>query len=185
MSEVAESKGLPLAVVFKAENCETVDDLLAWAELNYPDTFISREEARRLMGHRVKETELDEQALNPTSIDVLLGRIDRSLHKEIRRIADRIDLLSDIAAETPGKAFELDNGDVLTPEDARAELVCLRETMLDMKKELVNQKKVETAATVAGNGVNVNVDLGSILTQGIENIKRMELPEEARVIDMK
>ena len=183
-SELAITKAaeVPLAVLEVIYDTKgDIDDIVATLELEFPELVMSRKMLREVIRTGVRERELDQEALNPTSLDPLMGTIDRALNKEIARIASRIELLSDIASERPDKVCTVrGTGEELMPADAREELVSLRSTVLEMKKTLVDQKKAESAA---GQGVNVSVDLGGVVSAALENVKKMELPVEAREVN--
>jgi hypothetical protein len=179
---VEKLEDIPLDVLSLIEGAKGgVAEVAELLELEFPNLVMPRKLIRQVVRQQVFETEQDVAALNPTSLDPLMGTIDRALNKEIQRIANRIETLSEIASEAPGKICTIDRtGEELTPADAREELVSLRGIILEMKKSLVEQRKADSAANA---GVNVNVDLGSVVSAALENVKRMELPVEAREIN--
>ena len=182
---IVKQAELPLPVVHTINGCDTVEEAVSTVELDYPEIKVERDLIRQLLISKRVEEEKDEATLNPSSVDLLLGTIDRGLNKEITRITRRVAVLSKIAEEAPHHQFTIDETDeTLTPEDAREELIVHRATLLELKKALVDQKKAEAAAN-QGAGVSVNVDLGNVMRGALANIKAMELPAEARVVESK
>ena len=181
ITKAAEIPQVVLDVIHSTRG--SIDFIAGTLELEFPDLVMSRKALREAIRIGVQEDEHDQVAMNPTSLDPIMGTLDRALGKEIKRIAERIEILSDIAAEPPNRVCQVrGTGEELTPADAREELVALRGTVLEMKKQFVEQKKAENAA---GHGVNVSVDLGGVVSAALENVRKMELPVEAREINAK
>ena len=157
-----------------------MESLEAELELECPELELSRVELRGLVKALVIEDELNQNARNPSSTDPLIGAIDRAMHKEILRLTDRVDILSEIADEPEGLLCLIeDSGERITPEMAKVELTKLRQSLIEMKRSLVDQKKAE----VASGTTSITFNMGEILASGLDNIKKMGLPVDAQVID--
>lgn len=181
MADLEKLKNVSLSVVQAVKESKGhVADLMLELELNHHEWEFTREEVRMLIKSHVIETELDMDARNPTTNDPTMGAIDRALRIEVVRLTQRVEQISEIAALPPGRTCTFPDGEEIRPEDARKELASLRNTLMEMKRGMVDQKKAEQALV----DVSVNVDLGSIMGDALENIKNMELPVEARIIEV-
>lgn len=175
-------KDVPMGVLVHVEEFEgTVENLQTELEFSFPELKLERSDVRALLRYSIKQREMDEHARNPTNSDVLSGAINRSLYREIRRITEKVDLLSEIAGRPNGHQYEIgDTGEKITSIQASDMLISLRSQLLEMKKSIIEQKRAEAAANQ--QATNVNIDLGDILSGALANVNKMQLPVDQREI---
>lgn len=136
---------------------------------------LSREQARELMRYARAELEKDQLVNAPTATSVLSAKVDMALEKDIDRLLSDNDLLAKIATKPANKVFKLDHtGEVITPEQARERLNENTKQLVTVKKALNEQVKAESGHGNASS-VSLSVDLGTIVTGAIQNIKDAEI----------
>lgn len=168
---------LRLAFEYK-DDVDEFEDQIKW---DFPMLQVTRQQVRDLIKLAVKEDELDASARNPTSVDVMIGSIDRSLNKDILSLTARSDILHKVGDIPNDEFYTVDGtGEEIYAIDARKELNNIRQKLMEIKESLVNSKKSEA---VIGGSVNVNFDLGGMMKGMLDNIDKMGLSQE--IIDAK
>lgn len=158
-----------------AQTCSSVDEIMDLVKIDDDLPDLSREQARELMRYAQAETEKDQLAVAPTATAVLSAKVDTALDDYIDYLIARVRILTQISQKPKGKIFKLDDsGEVVTPEQAGAMLPELSKELISIKKVLADQTKAENGHGNASS-VNLSVDLGTLVTGAIENIKQAEV----------
>lgn len=160
-----------------AQACGSVKEIMDLVQLDEGLPDLSREQARELMRHAKQESEMDQVAVAPTAPSVLSAKVDTALEFYIDQLVEDNMILAQISRKPDGKMFKLDQtGEVITPAQARERLSENNKELISIKKTLNEQVKAESGH---GNGssVSLSVDLGSIVTGAINNIKQAEVKE--------
>jgi len=140
----------------------------------YEDLELNIEDIRELIRYATQEREKDQLAGAPSSVDVLSRKIDISLNKEIDRITDENNILDNVARADPNKVYTIKcEVRPTTPEDAKDRLEANTKRLLDIKKSLSEQKKAE-----GGAATNIQINMGDIVGQALDNVRKLEIPAE-------
>lgn len=163
---------LPYDLVKKVQELDgDIASVQAEVAYTYPDLELTNEQVRQLVRYAVEEKEHDVLAFAPSNVDVLSKKIDISLGAEIDRITAENVTLHQLAVADPDKTHTIRGESYnTTPDEAKERLAFNTKRLLEMKKVLSEQKKVESGP----GDTNVQVNLGDIFTEALDNIKRME-----------
>ncbi len=165
-----------------AQTCASVQEVLDLVEIDDDLPNLSREQARELMRYAQAESEKDQLAVAPTATSVLSAKVDTALNDYIDHIIEEVRVLTQISRKPKGKVFKIDqSGLVVTPEQASEILSEKSKELIALKKVMAEQTKAESGHGNASS-VSLSVDLGSIVTGAIENIKQAEVVVEAKEV---
>ena len=164
---------LPYSVIILAQGCDTPRELSVELELEDEVPELTRGQMRGLLAFAAKERNLDQVATAPDSNDFLDQKITKQLNYEIDRIVEENKNLSKISHADPTKKFKSQaTGEVMTPLEARGRVRSNISHLLEIRKSLTEQAK--SKAPVDSNAVNLNIDLGNLVSSTLQNIKTSE-----------
>jgi len=173
---LADPKKFDHAFIKEVKGCESIDEVEALLELefdNYHETPPSRQQVRELYAFAHQEHLEDQVAPTPTSVEPLSRKIDANLNNMIDMLSQENYTLNKIVES--GKEYIVPNTDIIIDVDeAKKMLKANNRYLLDIKKELNDQRKTEQGAGNPNTALNINMDLGSIVGNALENIKNAE-----------
>ena len=159
----------PEELVRVAQECDTLDELASYVELD-EEACLSRAELRSLMIYAKSERFSDEVAPTPDSTDPLTRKIDGNLNMVIDAITAENIVLNKMAKQPAGTTMMLKStGKMMNPQEAKQQLMENTKYLLEIKKSLNEQKKADPSSLVT-----LNVDLRSVVSDALTNIKAME-----------
>jgi len=165
MSEIIKPESLPYKCVKEAyENRHDLDMVM-------DDLMCTRQEARAVIRYAVNEFEQDNVAAAPSSTSYLQSRIDTALAAEIERLITENLTLDKITKQKPGKQYrDRGTGIMYCPETAMEKMRFNVKSLMELKKTMSEAQKVQTP----DNSTNVNINLGSIIGDALQNIKEVD-----------
>lgn len=135
----------------------------------------TREEARSIVKFAHREEESDQLAYAPSSTEYLESRIDTGIRDELNRLLEekveyeRIVARANDADSDPTQKFKRAAGASLTVAEAKERLALNFSSLLNIKKVLVSSRPAKSEG-----GSNIEINLGSIVSDIINNIKGEE-----------
>lgn len=149
---------------------DNIDAFLCECELDYPEYRITKEQARSLIASAVRDQLDDSLAPAQMTAEDIDRKINRLLNDEVDMITKTIQRLRFIAGQEKDSIFRIESlGLTVSPDKAERMICGYEKRLLEIKKALADNKKA------TGGDVNVQVNLGQIVTDALNNIKNSEV----------
>jgi len=174
---------LPYGIILAAKKADgDVNSFCDEIDFEFPDTILTKVQARQVLSYIATEEALDVVAGTPNSPEALERLVDDSMYREIKRLNKEVRCLTKIADMHPDKDVKIKHtGEIINAVMAKSRLVLCMSQMKEYSKLISEQTKAKNTGGGDGPGVSLNMqfNMSDMVSEGLERLgKTLDIPVE-------